>query len=628
MKLTAEQEAIRTAPSVSLTTIEAGAGTGKTFLLTKRAQYLVSQNISSRALLFLTFTRQAREELNERLNKLGLYCEVKTLHGFALQNWPGQPALLNNDDSNWKKILTDLRNRHHFQGQTIEQALEQAWQQGEFTDPARLKLRQEAEAALMGLAQAGKEFMTPTSLLAATVRRWSQSSEELSSLRGQYRHVFVDEAQDLSPLQVEFVRHVSEGRCLTVVGDPQQSIFSFQHSEPGVFAGFVKQASLSFPLTVNFRSPGQHLLAAEKLTGKMLVPASGFGGTVEVRWSDSASALIEELIQGVKRFLSVSPGETVTVLVRSNAEIQEVTDWLRDDSLSVSMTSEERGTLDTYCRDVLRPVTRLLTQRKKPEGNHPLLSLPQFQGLSTEVRQLFTMAWKTRRRVSQVREVTTGSMASEFLNLWEQLEDWHGTPLELLRLLDQTSPSNQARHYAQKSAEVTDLHHFLEPYASPEEKRILVRTIHSAKGLEWRNVILFEGDDRYGKLFISPQDHAFLEEVRLRYVAVTRSTENLLALLHRDCHPAYELAFGDETVQIVRRTEEVLLGHTEPEESFTDQLWSQEWFSSYIEHYATPAEVQRVTGTEAATEKSKLRARENPVVQRIPLTGWKKSGRT
>ena len=72
----------------------------------------------------------------------------------------------------------------------------------------------------------------------------------------------------------------------------------------------------------------------------------------------------------------------------------------------------------------------------------------------------------------------------------------------------------------------------------------------------------------------------------------------------------------------------MLLGHTEPEESFTDQLWSQEWFSSYIEHYATPAEVQRVTGTEAATEKSKLRARENPVVQRIPLTGWKKSGRT
>lgn len=98
--------------------------------------------------------------------------------------------------------------------------------------------------------------------------------------RGRFEHVFVDEYQDISPVQERIIQAVSRGDNLFLVGDVKQSIYGFRMAEPGLFLG--KQAAyrqgrggLCIDLNANFRSGAAVIAAVNGLFSQVMGPAAG-----------------------------------------------------------------------------------------------------------------------------------------------------------------------------------------------------------------------------------------------------------------------------------------------------------------------------------------------------------------
>nr|WP_281416440.1 3'-5' exonuclease [Deinococcus aestuarii] len=115
--------------------------------------------------------------------------------------------------------------------------------------------------------------------------------------------------------------------------------------------------------------------------------------------------------------------------------------------------------------------------------------------------------------------------------------------------------SDVARHHCLRAEDAQDLCNRLGAQVPEGGVQVVVSTIHGAKGLEWPQVVLYDGGQAQGRDPRTPEEEQ--EAVRLRYVAVTRSTRDLVALLHRDCHPAYDRMFAPEVLGRIRRLEEL-----------------------------------------------------------------------
>ena len=214
----------------------AGPGAGKTRTLAGRALYLLEQGIPARDVAAVTFTRRAAGELRERLalflhapERGGELPEADTLHALALKQWPGEPPLLLPEDAARRAFAANC--------------------------PPQWKARERAEA--WESCALARERMNVASL-PEELRRSAESYQAWKSARGladytdllerwlvalrsgettpPWKHVLVDEVQDLSPLQLALLRALlpCDGAGFFGIGDPDQSIYSFRGAEPDV----------------------------------------------------------------------------------------------------------------------------------------------------------------------------------------------------------------------------------------------------------------------------------------------------------------------------------------------------------------------------------------------------------
>jgi DNA helicase-2/ATP-dependent DNA helicase PcrA len=349
--LNAPQLAAVTLPPVHAL-ILAGAGSGKTRVLTTRIAWLISTGqVAPPGILAVTFTNKAAREMQTRLagmlpiNIRGMW--IGTFHGLcnrllrAHHRDAGLPQLFQildsaDQQSSVKRLLKSLnvddekfppRELCHFINAQKEQGLRAAAVEA-WDDWARKRVElyqaYEAQCQREGVVDFAELLLRSYELLERNepLRRHYQE---------RFRHVLVDEFQDTNKLQYRWLKLLAGGGAnLFCVGDDDQSIYAFRGADVGNMADFEREFKVTnlIRLEQNYRSHGNILDAANAIIknnpsrlGKNLWTEAGSGEPIRIYESysdgDEARWIVEE-VKALQR-----DGHTraeIALLYRSNAQ--------------------------------------------------------------------------------------------------------------------------------------------------------------------------------------------------------------------------------------------------------------------------------------------------------------------
>ncbi|MBI4795739.1 MAG: UvrD-helicase domain-containing protein [Deltaproteobacteria bacterium] len=265
--------------------VQAGPGTGKTRALTHRLAHLLARRgVPPEEILALTFTRQAAGEMEARIRGLlpdfpGLErLTVKTFHALGHQ-------LLSAREDTPREVAPEDRRR-----QLIRQAAKQykipfsslenriiLWKQN-LQYPGDLEEVNEPEAAAFKdyeAALAREGLWDYEDLIARPTLLLTRQPDLQEAYRRRYRHLLVDEYQDLNAAQYRLFRALAGGQAeIMVIGDPDQAIYGFRGASPRYFAHFRQDwpdaVTLNFEET--YRLPPPILEAARQVRSGAGVP--------------------------------------------------------------------------------------------------------------------------------------------------------------------------------------------------------------------------------------------------------------------------------------------------------------------------------------------------------------------
>lgn len=259
--------------------IIAGAGTGKTRTLVARIEHLVNdKGIPAHEVLALTFTHKAARELNERLIACGLpRVQATTFHGLAAhmlrchfrsdfsilsaeeQEECLRDVLYSRERDELKEVVSDFN--------TVRQAAACGAPWPALLSSVTLERLAELFQMFRGLLEE-KNALDFTGLLTTLLELWNSDPDIQAACQARYRYVLVDEYQDVSPLQIELVQRLCAGhRNVCVVGDPDQTIYSWRGARASTMADFMMlyPEAVSITLTQNYRNTASILAGAEAL---------------------------------------------------------------------------------------------------------------------------------------------------------------------------------------------------------------------------------------------------------------------------------------------------------------------------------------------------------------------------
>jgi DNA helicase-2/ATP-dependent DNA helicase PcrA len=259
--------------------ISAGPGTGKTRALTHRLAYLLARRgVAPEEVLAITFTRQAAGEMEERLRRLlpgfpGLErLTVKTFHALGHQilleqGGPGRDVA----GEEQRRALIRKMARHHGlpfaalekQITSLKQSLTYPEEAADALEPQYLAAFRDYEAAL-----AGEGWWDYEDLIARPTRLLARQPAVADAYRARFRHLLVDEYQDLNDAQYRLFRRLAGPRAeIMVIGDPQQAIYGFRGAKPQYFSRFLADwpGALNCRFTETYRLPQPILEAARRL---------------------------------------------------------------------------------------------------------------------------------------------------------------------------------------------------------------------------------------------------------------------------------------------------------------------------------------------------------------------------
>jgi DNA helicase-2/ATP-dependent DNA helicase PcrA len=271
-----------------LLAIIAPAGSGKTRVLTRRAAYRIREHAAeTKHVLALTFTRKAAAELTRRLRRLGVDGSLTggTFHAVALaqlrrqateRGWE-QPRVL---DRKGRLLGPLLGGRGPAASVGVNEiAAEIEWAKArlltpdEFVDAARAESRRlprpGAEIAELyaryETEKRKRRLLDFDDVLHRCADGIARNDEFAAGQRWRFRHFFVDEFQDATPLQVRLLRAwLGHGRDLSVVGDPAQAIYGFAGADASPLGEFAQVfGGETVALAHNYRSTPAVVAIAE-----------------------------------------------------------------------------------------------------------------------------------------------------------------------------------------------------------------------------------------------------------------------------------------------------------------------------------------------------------------------------
>jgi len=331
--------------------VVAGAGSGKTKVLTTRIAYLIKSGIYSSNILAITFTNKAAKEMKERISKIvdDNYAFVGTFHSFGLrvikENYEDLGlsknfTIIDSDDvtSIIKKILKDLgydikqvapsyiRNRISF----IKNEMLSDTEIEKFflSEPEKIAKQVYFEYEKILKKNNVVDF---DDLLKLPVELFIKNSDILERYQDKYKYILIDEYQDTNEVQYKLVRLLSSKyRNIFVVGDQNQAIYGFRQANYKNILNFEKDYSDAnvIVLNQNYRSTTTILNAANSviknnIERKEVNLFSELGEGVKVKYLRSNDGLQEVnlVVSEIKNLLDMGyQKKDVAIFYRTNAQ--------------------------------------------------------------------------------------------------------------------------------------------------------------------------------------------------------------------------------------------------------------------------------------------------------------------
>ncbi|HUG30440.1 MAG TPA: ATP-dependent DNA helicase UvrD2 [Candidatus Limnocylindria bacterium] len=522
--------------------IIAGAGSGKTRVISHRAAYAIETGVvPADRILLVTFTEKAAGEMVERMAALGHRgVAARTFHAHALSQlrhyWPSRhggetsPRILSSKVELLYPLARRLPGHYKFTSpKDLADAIE--WAKIRRIEPTRWLTdggdRAPIPADLFARLYADYErtkaragVLDFEDMLVETVRLLEQDEAAAATVRERKTWFSVDEYQDTNTLAERLLElWLGESRDLAVVGDPDQTIYSFTGATPDFLLGFERRHSGAriVALVENYRSSPEVLAFANRLVAPGLRGAlqatlpAGPAPTIR-RFVDDAAERVA-IVGGIQLLLGegFEPGE-IAILVRINAQLPELEQALTHAAIPFRVRGQR-----FFDRREVRDARQLL-RRPGPSPRGKAIGAAAGAALAGAIRSLF------QERLGLGAAGAGGAGGVDGEPTGDEGRE-RAASLELIvRMVEDLVTSNPAATVADVLAEL-DRRDGEEASGSTTGVNLL--TYHRAKGLEWDAVFLPALEEGLLPIRQAKEPDAVDEERRLLYVGITRARRHL-----------------------------------------------------------------------------------------------------
>lgn len=585
----------------------AGAGSGKTRVLTHRIAYMIDEmGVNPWHILAITFTNKAANEMRERVDNLvGFGSEqiwVSTFHstcvkilrrhidrlgfdnGFTIYDTDDQKAVIKDICKRFQIDTKQLKER------TIMSAISSA--KDELISPLEYEINAFGDFTKKKIASVYKEYQVILKrsnaldfddLIMKTVELFKACPDVLYNYQERFKYIMVDEYQDTNTAQFELIRLLADRHHnLCVVGDDDQSIYKFRGANIRNILDYEKvyPEAKVIKLEQNYRSTGNILNAANQVIknnkgrkAKSLWTEKDAGTKVHYRQFDNAyeeAEFVAEDIAGKVRKEECGYGDCA-ILYRTNAQSRIMEERFVLEGMPYNIV----GGVNFYARQEIKDilaylktidngrddlaVKRIINVPKRGIGNATLDKVQEYADMRNisfydalrEKEQIISLGKAAAKLEPFVSMIQTFRSKAQYYGIQDMIED-------ILEVIDYKGYLNSLNEEEEKTEDrLRNIDEFISKAAVYEQthdeisltdflseialvsdvdsmedtdERVRLMTIHSAKGLEFKQVYLVGMEDGLFPSYmtiVSDDPSDMEEERRLAYVGITRAMEEL-----------------------------------------------------------------------------------------------------
>ena len=605
-----QKKAVRTIDGPML--VLAGAGSGKTRVITEKIAYLIGPcGIAANRIAAVTFTNKAAEEMKSRVKKItgkkeskGL--KVSTFHRLGLNILHKEHAALDykagfsvfaqQDSITTLQELLRTSGERGLELASRAQAQISNWKNDGILPERAAELAEDNQQLLLAKLYAKYQRQLHAynafdldDLILQTTQLFKHHPAILEAWQNRIHYLLVDEYQDTNAMQYELVKMLADKRrCLTAVGDDDQSVYAWRGARPEN----LEQLSKDFPdlklikLEQNYRSTGRILKVANELIKnnphvyeKRLWSDLGYGDPVRVIQCNSAEDEAERVcveLQSHKLQTGTGYGH-YAILYRGNFQARVFETYLRTMNIPYVVS----GGISFFERTEIKDVVSYLRLLANPDDDAAFLRV-----INTPRRNIGPATLEKLSKYAVQRDISLLTACGEvgiqshlsasahnnlnkfcdwLLRLANRAEDEQATTI-ILQLLDDLGyetwlleQSKDVETADRRWANVLELVEWIARLQKKDKEAgiaelmsrlalmdilqrneddratdaVKLMTLHAAKGLEFPHVFLVGFEEDLIPHHVSIQEDSIEEERRLAYVGITRAQRTLSITMAR-----------------------------------------------------------------------------------------------
>jgi len=566
----------------------AGAGSGKTKVLTSRITYLIEEGVAPANILAITFTNKAAREMKERVTKLigydANYIQISTFHSLGLKilkenyevlGYQKNFIILDSDDTLTivKKLMKDLNlNPKYYNARELRNKISSA--KNELISPEQFKKIEFDEKIVTLYKRYCEKLKAGNSvdfddLLILPIYLFQSNPTILESYQERYKYLLIDEYQDTNEAQYIFSKMLSKKyRNIFVVGDNDQAIYAFRGANFKNILNFERDYPdcKTILLEENYRSTKTILNAANSVIkhnklrkDKNLWSNNEVGNKIKYVKTDDEQAEGEYVVEEIKKLREQNINlDDVAILYRTNAQSRTIEEAMLKANIPYRIIGsfyfynrKEIKDLLCYLRLVNNPhddisLSRVINVPKRGIGNVTIgkitakaeeNGISMFEAIDSGKELTFKQSILSLQE--SCKNMTLTQMIDEILEksgLKQELQQEKTLENEI-RLENLEEFKSITMNYENEYGEVS-LEDFLNEISLVSDvtehtegtNKVSLMTVHSVKGLEYEYVFIIGMEEGIFPHYNSINEgtrEAIEEERRLCYVAITRAKKDL-----------------------------------------------------------------------------------------------------
>ncbi len=561
--------------------IIAGAGSGKTTVLTKRISYLYSKDNDPREILAITFTNKAAKEMKERLiasdGPYAQMSQILTFHSFAVKILRENSSFLKDhndkfkiiDEDDKKRIIKNLIKENELDEEFTVKNVLNAISYAKTFATSLMEIEMKVQFDYLSIFKLYQQFCKENNLFdfddlllyAHHLLKQKKVREKYSEL---FKYVLVDEFQDTSEIQYDILKKIiTDNTNVFIVGDIDQSIYSWRGAIVENMLNLQKNHdNIEFiKLEQNYRSTKKILTHANNLISyneqrldKTLWSELDKASDVEYNSFNTTQEEASYVASKIESLLSNNHKcSEIAVLYRSNYQSRKIEELLVKNHIPYVIYGGLRFYERMEIKDIISYL-RLIIDNNDILALERVINVPKRKIGEKTIAKFKNFAKDEDITLFDAIKQIGGPKALEFIEIIEKYSNNFEDDIEnnFINLLDDIKYFDYLQDYDSSSYEdrIANISELKESiiandneqslieylndvmlYSDKEEigsESIILSTIHGVKGLEFESVFLIGLNQGKFPLERTLENIADLEEERrLAYVAITRAKKNL-----------------------------------------------------------------------------------------------------